>query len=286
MMNGSSPAPRALPSLRLNHPSGSSTEIYLQGAHVASWIPPSGTDVLFMSRESLFEAGVPIRGGIPVVFPQFSSRGPLPKHGFARTEQWHVEEQGTEPGGAAYAHLSLADSAATRELWPHPFLAELYVRLSDSLTTTLRVTNTGEQPFTFTTALHTYFLLGDVREARVEGLEGSRFLGTEPGAAPRAFSTPITVEGETDGVYAGAADRLLIRDPSLERSIVIEKTGFPDAVVWNPWIDKAREMPDFGDEEYLTMICVEPGSIAEPVRLAPGERWSGTQTLRVEAGQV
>lgn len=281
-MNGPGSANPLLPSIRLTHPSGSSAQIYLQGAHVASWRPAWGGDVLFMSRESRLEPGVPIRGGIPLVFPQFSKRGPLPQHGFARTQEWHVEERGMTTEGAAFAHLSLADSATTRALWPHPFLTELLVTVDEALRTTLRVTNTGQEPFDFTSALHTYFAAGDVRTVQVEGLEGSRFLGTEPGGEPRDVAGPVRVSGETDGVYGSAADRLRLRDPSLGRTIVIEKAGFPDAVVWNPWIEKSQSMPDFGDDEYLTMLCVEPGAIEEPVRLAPGEQWSGTQTLRVE----
>ena len=39
-------------------------------------------------------------------------------------------------------------------------------------------------------------------------------------------------------------------DEARGRAVVIEKEGFPDAVVWNPWIDKAAGMGDFGDEEY------------------------------------
>lgn len=26
------------------------------------------------------------------------------------------------------------------------------------------------------------------------------------------------------------------------------------SVVWNPWLDKARETPDFGDDEYPNMV--------------------------------
>ena len=39
-------------------------------------------------------------------------------------------------------------------------------------------------------------------------------------------------------------------DEGKERAIQIEKEGFPDAVVWNPWIKKAAGMADFGDDEY------------------------------------
>ena len=39
-------------------------------------------------------------------------------------------------------------------------------------------------------------------------------------------------------------------DEGRQRAVVIQKTGFPDAVVWNPWVDKAAGMADFGDDEY------------------------------------
>ncbi|HEX6070576.1 MAG TPA: D-hexose-6-phosphate mutarotase [Longimicrobiaceae bacterium] len=274
-------APAAsLPQLHLSHPSGGSVAVYLQGAHVASWRRPGGDEVLFMSGESHFEAGVPIRGGIPVVFPQFSDRGPLPKHGFARTLPWEVVETVTDPGGASRATLRLTDGAATRELWPHPFRAELVVTLDEGLATTLRITNTGKDVFTFTSALHTYYRVGDVRQLTVEGLEGARYLGAPGGEAVDADGM-LRIRRETDGVYAGAGDRLRIVDPSLGRVLEVEKEGFADAVVWNPWVERARALPDFGDEEYLTMVCVEPANIAVPTRLGPGDVWSGTQKVLV-----
>ena len=43
---------------------------------------------------------------------------------------------------------------------------------------------------------------------------------------------------------------LQVVDEGKNRAIQVEKEGFPDAVVWNPWIKKAAGMSDFGDEEY------------------------------------
>jgi D-hexose-6-phosphate mutarotase len=43
---------------------------------------------------------------------------------------------------------------------------------------------------------------------------------------------------------------LQIVDKKGSKVISIQKTNFPDAVVWNPWVDKAKGMADFGDEEY------------------------------------
>jgi hypothetical protein len=34
------------------------------------------------------------------------------------------------------------------------------------------------------------------------------------------------------------------------RVVQVQKTGFPDYVVWNPWVAKSQAMADFGDDEY------------------------------------
>lgn len=43
---------------------------------------------------------------------------------------------------------------------------------------------------------------------------------------------------------------LQIVDKGSGSTIQVHKHNFPDAVVWNPWIDKSKAMGDFGDEEY------------------------------------
>lgn len=62
-------------------------EIYLQGAHVTSWVPAGGEPVIWMSEKSAFAPGAPLRGGVPVCFPWFGPHpsGDAPLHGFART---------------------------------------------------------------------------------------------------------------------------------------------------------------------------------------------------------
>ena len=94
-------------SIRLVHtPSGASAEVYPHSAHVTSWIPAGGTEALFVSRAAHFQPGTAIRGGVPVIFPQFATFGPLPKHGFARLERWSPAD--SPPSRAV---LRLRDSA-------------------------------------------------------------------------------------------------------------------------------------------------------------------------------
>ncbi len=117
-----------LSKLTLIAPDGTRAEVYLHGAHVTSWVPAGGQERLFLSRASQFRAGAPIRGGVPVVFPQFASLGPLPQHGFARVMPW--EFAGAEVAGEhASATFRLCDTEESRRAWPHPFLAELIVAI-------------------------------------------------------------------------------------------------------------------------------------------------------------
>lgn len=271
-----------LPSLLLPHPSGAQVRLYLQGAHVASWQRADGEEVLFMSRDSAYTPGVPIRGGIPLVFPQFATLGPLPNHGILRTIPWAVTATGQEPGGAVFALLERRDDEATRKVWPHSYHATYRVSLDDDLSTTLTVTNTGREAFSFQSSLHTYLRVDDVRRVTVEGLQGARYLDRAPTATDGVQrDAALTIERETDRIYVATPGVVRVVGTKAGRSVVVEKDGFADTVVWNPWIDKARALADFGDDEYPQMVCIEPANIVAPVRLAPGATWRGTQRLRV-----
>jgi glucose-6-phosphate 1-epimerase len=266
----------------LSHPRGGRAELYLHGAHLASWRDASGDELLFLSRQSRFDAKAAIRGGVPVIFPQFADQGPLPKHGFARTSAWTVEGQSATDQEAVVT-LRLADSEGTRAIWDHAFRADLTVRLDDALRMELAVENAGAAPMELTCALHTYFRVEDVRRASVLGLAGVRYRDkVKDGAESTQSEEALEIAGETDRVYMDAPATLRIRDEAGGRTIVIERAGFADAVVWNPWTDLARQLPDLGDDDYLRMLCVESANAATPVRLEPGARWIGTQVIRRE----
>lgn len=280
--SASDPSQGQLPWLVLPHPSGARVEIFPHGAHLARWRRADGAEMIFLSDQSHFRPDIPIRGGVPVIFPQFADLGPLPKHGLLRTLPWQVVEHGAE-ADAVWVRLRCTDTAATREQWPHPFRAEYLVRLDDALATTLSIVNIGDRPFHFQSSLHTYHRVGDVRRVRVEGVEGVRYLERRLDEAERVEGDePLRIRGETDRVYLRAPDRLRLHDEALERTVVVEKEGFADVVVWNPWVDKARSLEDFGNEEYTSVLCIEPANVNEPIHLDPGEEWSGMQRVRVE----
>lgn len=259
---------------------GATAEVYRHGAHVSSWRPaPFGDERLFLSSRALFRTGTAIRGGIPVIFPQFAAEGPLPRHGFARTTLWTLEDSRRDPAGDVGATFRLTDSPETRRLWDVSFLATLTVRVGGArLSVLLGVENTGTRPFRFTAALHTYLRLHDARRTTVIGLHGARY--RESGAADGfAFdaSERVVIEDAIDRVYLDVPVPLTVREP--RRTTVVEREGFPDVVLWNPGTRGAAALSDLEPGEEHRMLCVEAAAVGAPVELEPGRRWQGSQSL-------
>ena len=269
---------RGTPALRLATRNGASALVSLFGGQVLSWTPPGGAERLYLSPDAVFDGKTPIRGGIPVCFPQFADLGTLPAHGFARTRNWSVV---TERGSKDYAlvTLGLTDDEATRVLWPHAFSAELSILLEESrLDLEFEVTNTGDGDLELTAALHTYLAVREVEESRLEGLHGFSFRDkTDANRIKRDSDNVLLIEGETDRVYHDVQRPVLLRE--YDRSLGINADGFPDVVVWNPWIERSAAIADLPDDAFRHMLCVEAAAARQPVRLAPGESWWGRQTL-------
>jgi glucose-6-phosphate 1-epimerase len=277
--------PGDLPLVELRH-AGATASVSLLGATVLHYQPRDGLPVLFVSRESAFAAGRPIRGGIPVCWPWFGPHptdSTLPSHGFVRTAMWSVEETetGSEDGGEAEVTLRLISSEETRAIWPHPFDLRLTVSLGPALTVSLEATHPALDgapseapdgaPYTVTGALHTYLAVGDAAQVVIRGLEGVRYVDKVAGGADGAQEGPLMIAGETDRVYVDTAAPVTVEDPTLGRRLTVAKEGSSSTVVWNPWQGRAEALPDFGDDEYRKMLCVETANaLADVVELPPG----------------
>lgn len=269
----------------LREPRGSCVAVHLYGAQVTSWKNDRGDELLFLSSKASSKHLKAVRGGIPLCFPQFGNTGPLEQHGFVRNRVWSIDPN--PPPLPACANkvvldLLLKPTEEDLKIWPHCFEYRLRVALgSGMLTLTSRIRNMDKKPFTFTFALHNYFLVSDISEVRVEGLETLDYFDnlrkkerfTEQGDA-------ITFDEEVDRVYLSTPSKIAIIDHEQKRTFVLRKDGgLPDAVVWNPWDKKCKSMVDFGDEDYKRMVCIEAAAIEKPVTLKPGEEWKGCQEL-------
>jgi len=258
---------------------GARVESYLHGAHVTSWHPAgSSDDRLYLSPLAHFAPGTSIRGGVPVCFPQFADQGTLPMHGFARDTAWELLAAGLDPNGAAYARLRLADSPATRALWPHPFACEITVTASGhALAVEFAVTNTGTDSFAFTTALHSYLRVADVRRVRVEGLAGAHYRDKNLRQNDVVEDEQaIAVDRPLDRVYHVVPDAVVVREP--HRGLRVHASGTTDTVVWNPGPQDAPA-GDLPADGWRSFLCVEAAVASTSITLAPGQRWQGAQTL-------
>jgi len=268
--------------IQLTSPDGAAAMLSLQGGHLLSWKPAGAGEQLYLSPRSEFVPGKAIRGGVPVCFPQFAERGPLPKHGFARTLPWELVscEQGRDD---ALAVLRLRDSDATRAIWPHAFELEVSVRLSGrTLDVELACDNTGDAPLQFTAALHTYLRVADLDAVSVEGLSGLRYFDSiKQAEALQRMDLLLTGEKgvlDLDRIYFGVKERpLLVAEE--RRQVVIKQQGFEDAVVWNPGPERCAKLADMPPEGWSEMLCVEAASVGRPVELQAGENWVGRQSL-------
>ena len=252
---------------------GGTAEIYLRGAHVSAWTPAGGTPVIWMSEQSEYAPGVPLRGGVPICFPWFAGHPTdttAPSHGFARLADWQLTEV-REAGDDVVLVLVLTDTEATRSsAWPHRFEARYTVTVGAELSLSLQVTNRDSEPVTVEEALHTYLAVADIRQVEVSGLEGAPFIDRLTGPRP-AETEPVRFTAETDRIYPATTATTTVTDAATGRVITIGKLGSASTVVWNPWIDKAAAMADFGDDEYTGMVCVETCNIRDDtITLAPG----------------
>lgn len=247
--------------------SGRSTaEVYLHGAHVSEFQREGEPPLLFMSKANRFQSGSPLRGGMPIIFPWFGNREGFPAHGFARTTVWNLEET-----------LVLVDeSVALRFSLPMSdpnFQVRYTVTVGRRLECELTVINAGESEVEFENCLHTYFNIGSIHTVSVEGLHGLEYLDQLRNNMAKEESTALRISEEVDRIYYDSTSMIVIQDPTFSRRVTVEKTGSRSTIVWNPWIDKSKRMPDFGNDEYPGMVCVESGNVGKnKISLPPGQK--------------
>jgi len=314
----SGPEPSAFLAAREGAATWSVVRVALYGATVISWRtgvrgddlgargPTTGAERLWMSGLSARDGSAPIRGGVPIAFPQFADQGPLPLHGFARTLAWtYAGAEGDADGVTGTFRLARGAYGPEKTMdWDADFALEyrVSVRGAGGLGLELAVT-AGAAPLTFTSCLHTYLKLDDVRNYRLRGLANADYYDKVAKKWRREESGDLDVEaaardtgaqmgdaslGFVDRIYKGVVGSL-----RLERarggegpSFALSSTGYGDTVVFNPWNvgKKGDKGPDFDDDGYNVMLCVEPAATLEgsgAVEVQPGETWTGGQAIRL-----
>ncbi|AXM97377.1 D-hexose-6-phosphate mutarotase [Pseudomonas plecoglossicida] len=256
-----------------------------QGAQILSYQRVGEPPLLWLSDQAIFRRGKSVRAGVPVCWPWFGNlqRNPqavqsmyrgeqAPAHGLARTRDWQllgIEEAGNE----LRIEFGLPEAQGDLPDWPHDVELKLLVVLGDELELSLSSRNMGNTPVTISQALHSYFAVSDVRQARVEGVDGLGYIETLADWKQRQQQGALAFGGETDRIYLDTAPTLSIVDPHWNRRITLTSSGSRSAVIWNPWTERAKELADMADDGWQRMLCIETANVWDDVvTLAPGQR--------------
>lgn len=247
-----------LPVIVIDHPHVRAA-VTLQGAHLLHWQPAGEEPVLWLSDTTPFANGVAIRGGVPVCFPWF---GPAaqPNHGFARLLPWEFTSHSENADGVELS-FTLRDTPATRESWPHAFT--LVARFSLGAECAIELEAHGD--FSITSALHTYFQIGDIDRISVGGLGDTFIDKVNDGQLTTVPAGDLTFTTRTDRVYTHPETSNVITDPTLHRTIDVHHTHHSDAVAWNPGAELTKTISDIPDEGYKTFVCVETARVTQPL---------------------
>lgn len=236
------------PVFEINHPA-CSARVSLHGAHVMSWKPAGEEEVLYLSPDAVYKEGKAIRGGIPVCWPWFNAHpadASQPSHGLVRGRFWEFLGASEDEAGVTLRF------GIRVGIWH----AELTVRAGEELEVALESRNDSEVPIVVSGALHTYLGVSDISQVRVVNLDGCPYLDTAGVPEMRKQKGDVAFAREVDRIY-GSTGRILLVDDLSGRTILIEKTGSPSTVVWNPWAEKAAVLADLPDDGYLKFCCIE-----------------------------
>lgn len=264
-----------------------SASISLQGAMVTNWAPLGQQAVIWVSDNSFYEAGRSIRGGIPVCWPWFGqheTESSFPAHGFVRAKMWDLDTVEQLDNGASRLQFSYTLTNEDKKFWPHECSLRLRVTIGTQLEIALHTHNSGQQLFTISEALHTYFNISDIGKVSVSGLEGGDYLDKVEDFKQKTQQGKIIFNGEVDRVYLDTQGTCRIEDPIMKRDIVISKKGSDSTVVWNPWEERSIAMVDMGKQAYRTMLCVETANAARnKVAIAAGNTHTMQATYSLES---
>ena len=135
--------------------------------------------------------------------------------------------------------------------------------------------------FETTTALHTYFNVGDIHAVKVSGL-GDRYIDKVQNAEIGELSDGVqTFPDRTDRVYLNPEACSVISDTSLNRTIDVIHHHHVNVVGWNPGPALSVSMADMPDDGYKTFVCVETACASATQKATEEKPARLSQTIRV-----
>jgi glucose-6-phosphate 1-epimerase len=279
--------------------------ISMFGGQVLSYINKADNkERLWLSPKAIFDTATPIRGGIPICWPWFSSHpsnSSYPSHGYARTQMFSLFDvaETYDKNLIVGTKVTLAPSSAKQ----YGFMTigmKLVINVTNSLTIDILSINEGCEPIALSQALHTYCLVDDISQVQLLGLQSPYDDKVSRGnhvCAPNIYK----FSEEVDRIHHFAHEQYTQREqiniinshtnlaeealseqaksPSIRK---IQQSGHDSTIVWNPWKDKSQNMKDMPSDGYKTMLCIEAGNTvnaAQPLILGAIQIHKLSQTI-------
>lgn len=253
---------------------------------VISYQPHTETeDLVFLSDQANYQTGKAIRGGVPICWPWFgddTSGFGRPSHGFMRNQQWNIIATHAEKEGATTVILGFDATDTSKAIWPYDFQLRLEITVGKELTLKLTTKNTGQNEFTITQALHTYFNISDIEQVTITGLDNKKYLDKLEGFAESTQAGDVQVSQEIDRVFQAVSNDVQLTDKGFDRQITVSASGSETTVIWNPWTTAIGNIADLDAEHYRRFLCVETvNAVTDSVAIPAGEKHSLSVTYLI-----
>jgi glucose-6-phosphate 1-epimerase len=288
-----------LEAIKIEHPLFTAT-LLLQGAQLIEFTPIDRTNnLLWLSDTVEYTKGKPLRGGIPICWPWFGNlaqnpevrqdqiQKPADAHGFVRSLPWQVVSI-NESSHQVDIVLALTSDEKSKALWPFEFTLEAHFSFSKKLKVELTTTNTGSKAFAISQALHTYLPTTDIAKTYIHNAHNARYIDALDNWKEKKQIGRIGFSEETDRLYffttkANTVPHYELRVESPKQQLLLKNTQSQSAVIWNPWINKSKQLSQFQPEDYQRMLCIETANVMGDHKvLAPNQK----QRLTLELSQL
>lgn len=243
-------------------------------------------DILWGNPEAIYQPEQAIRSGIPLCWPWFGQLTSNPtdvqkmhnptysaaSHGFARCVQWKNHTIETLEQEIIITN-SLHTSPLITPQWPHEAELKITIRFNKNLHIQLQINNYTHHNLAITQALHSYFLVSDIRHIHIHGLQGLSYLEQDNHGHNQINlqKDPPTLTTQTDRIYTNTPKELSIEDPTWQRKIIIQAPLSHSAVLWTPWQQQAQTLNQFPASLWNQIVCLEIGCLLGKMQIVPAK---------------
>ena len=259
-------------------------KVSVVGAHVFSYVPVGGEEVLFSVKKPDFTSPDFQHVGIPIAWPWFNMNGEPGTwiHGFARRMKWTVVEK-AETADVSRLVLELVSDEATRKVWPYDFRLVCTVTLCDRLLVSLATWNTGRVPFEITEGLHAFFRVSDIDAAVLRGLDGCVNDGRFSDRPDVEFHGDLRFHAGEGRVFTPGRGEYVLFDEGANRAICVAARGHRKLILWS--IPESSCTGQFSGDDWKHFACLEPAAIGREctVMVLPGKRHELSMSVKAAA---